>query len=105
MGGNRKRRVRRRHARGVGAKRYACASFRRIGYEGDEIATMLEVVGEDLVMIFQDDALARPGPVGTGDVGNPQPREQQAEGNQDTDRDLRSETDGVTTGHRLSDWH
>ena len=51
--------------RGYGVEREERGENRRIWHDGDHVATMLEVMGRNLVLIFQYDALACPGPLGT----------------------------------------
>lgn len=54
------------------------------------------------MVILQDDALARLGPVGARGVRKAHPREKEAEGDQKDYQDLRAEMAGVATDHGLS---
>jgi hypothetical protein len=53
-------------------------------------------------MVFEDDPIARLRPVGTRDVRNAHPCEQEAEGDQENYKDLLAEMADVAIGHRGS---
>jgi hypothetical protein len=84
-------------------KRDGRVERRRIRHHGDKVATLFAVVGDALVMIFEDDAMGRLRSVWSRDVRNAQPREQEAEGYQEDYQDLRAETFCVEADHRLSE--
>jgi hypothetical protein len=78
------------------------AQYRRIRDDGDEVTALLEVVGSVLLLNLEDDAMGRLRPVGPGEVGNAPSCEQEAEGDQKNNQDLRVEMANVTTVHRVS---
>jgi hypothetical protein len=75
---------------------------RSIRDNGDEVTALLEVVGSVLLLNFEDDAMGRLRPVGPGEVGNAPSSEQEAEGDQENNQDLRVEMANVATVHRVS---
>lgn len=87
----------------MGAIPDGIAEYRSIRHNGDDVATMLEVVGEALVVIFEEDSLARLRTVGTRGVRNAHPCKQEAEGDQKNYQMLRAKTADVATDHRLSE--
>ena len=54
--------------------------------------------------IFEDDSMAGLGPVGTRDVRNAHPCEQEAEGDQERYQGLRPEMVDMATDHKVSEW-